>query len=83
MFKGTIEFGDVIIPIVDIQIREGKFLITGKSKGPIPEYRGPASIYGADSMLLATGGEAECPAADKHQEVTMTLWVRFSTPVAE
>ena len=82
MNKGTIEYGDVILAITDISLRDGAFFVTAAGRGPLAEYHGPARIYGPDGVLVQDGGHFDCPAAAKNQSFRLEAICTPESPVA-
>jgi hypothetical protein len=80
--KGTVEYEDVILPITDISLRDGTFLVVAGGPGPLAEYHGPARIIGPDGLLVQEGGHIDCPGAGIDQTYLLELTLTPESPEA-
>jgi hypothetical protein len=61
MFKGTIEWEEVITYIKSIELINGNIVFRSEGAGPVKAYEGPASIIGPDGIRFQYGGYIKIP----------------------
>lgn len=82
MIQGTVEYEEVILPIVGIGLRDGAFVVQAEGDGPADPWHGRVRVIGPDGVLVQQGGIIDCPAAEKGQRLRLELTLTPESPDA-
>jgi hypothetical protein len=70
---GHVDAGGVILPVVQVDLLGGSFIVRIRRRGPLNAYSGPVSLYGSDGVLITRGGNLSWPVVARREELAAHL----------